>query len=392
MINSVCGIRSTGRICVDIADALTARGDVVKIAYGRENVPQQYQNYAWRIGSNFDLNVHGLEARLMDGVGLGSKFATKNLISRIMDYNPDIIHIHNLHGYYINFEILFDFLKTSKKNVIWTLHDCWPFTGHCPYFEFVNCENWLTGCGKCQQIGEYPKSYFDFSRRNWKRKKRAFNGVENMILVTPSQWLADLVRQSYMKTYPVKVIHNGVDTKLFRPIISEVKRKNHLLGKKVILGVASQWNYRKGLNYMIELAKRLGGQYTVVVIGVTEEQKKGLPSNMLGLSKTSSIQELAEWYSAADVFVNPTLEDNYPTTNLEAIACGTPVVTFDSGGSAESARFYGQAVKKGDVTAICKIIKQNEFVRLPIELSSENMVFQYLNLYDNVTRKICNVQ
>lgn len=387
MVNSVCGIRSTGRICVDIADALAMRGDAVKIVYGRENVPKQYQHYAWRIGTDFDLKVHGLKARLVDGVGLGSKIATKKLINEIMVYDPDIIHIHNLHGYYINYEILFDYLKTRKKSVIWTLHDCWSFTGHCPYFEFVNCEKWLTGCGKCQQIGEYPKSYFDFSRRNWKQKKKAFDGVENMILVTPSQWLADLVKQSYMKNYPVKVIHNGVDTKVFRPIISDVREKYRLSGKKVILGVASQWNYRKGLNYMIELAKRLGNQYIVVVIGVTEEQNKGLPSNMLGLLKTSSTQELAEWYSVAEVFVNPTLEDNYPTTNLEAIACGTPVVTFDSGGSAESARLYGQAVKKGDVTAMCEIIRKNKFVRLPMDLSSENMVFQYLSLYDNVTKE-----
>ena len=201
MINVVCGIRSTGRICTDLATALEAQGHEVKIAYGRENVPEQFQKYAVRIGTDLDVKLHGLRARLLDGAGFGSKRATKKFIEWVKEYDPDVIHLHNIHGYYINVEVLFKYLKSCSKKIIWTLHDCWAFTGHSAYCDAVQCDRWKTGCYECPQISEYPRSVVDRSKLNWKKKREMFTGIPNMILVTPSQWLAGLVKESFLNKY-----------------------------------------------------------------------------------------------------------------------------------------------------------------------------------------------
>ena len=228
MINSVCGIRSTGRICTDLADALTEQGHEVKIAYGRENVPEKYRKYAVRIGSDTDVKLHCLRARLLDDTGYGSRRATERFIGWVKEFDPDVIHLHNIHGYYINIELLFRYLASAKKRVIWTLHDCWTFTGHCPHFEYEKCSKWKTGCFDCPKAKrEYPaRLFFDNSRSNWKRKKKLFTAVKDMTIVTPSQWLADLVKQSYLKKYPVRVIHNGIDTSVFRPAKSRFREEH----------------------------------------------------------------------------------------------------------------------------------------------------------------------
>lgn len=381
MINVMCGIRSTGRICTDIADTLAAQGHEVKIAYGRETVPEKYQKYAVRIGSDFGVRLHGFRARLCDGVGFGSKSDTKKFIAWVKDFDPDVIHLHNLHGYYINIEVLFDYLRICGKRIIWTLHDCWAFTGHCAYFDYVECEKWMSGCQACPQKSEYPKSVSDRSQENWKKKKELFTGIPNMTLVTPSQWLADLVEQSYMSEYEVRVIHNGVDTDTFKPTSSDIMNRYGIVNKKVVLSVAAIWDRRKGLDYMIELASLLGNEYKVVVIGITEEQRKTLPENVLGILRTNSVQELVEWYSAAEVFVNPTLEDNYPTTNLEAIACGTPVITFDTGGSPESASIYGCVIKKGNLKDLAITINSNKYHKGRADISARTTVEKYILVF-----------
>ncbi len=381
MINVMCGIRSTGRICTDIADALTAQGHVVKIAYGRENVPDRYQKYAVRIGSEFGTKLHGLKARTLDGAGFGSRTDTEKFVCWIKEYDPDVIHLHNLHGYYINLEVLFKYLMTCGKKIVWTLHDCWSFTGHCAYFDFVNCDKWKKGCHSCTQYRDYPASFICHSERNWKVKKSLFSNIPNLTIVTPSQWLAEMVKQSYMGNYPVKVINNGVDVFVFKHTESDIKERYGITDKKVVLGVAAIWDRRKGLGYMCELSEKLGNIYQIVVIGITEEQKRNLPANVIGILRTNSVTELVEWYSAADVFVNPTLEDNYPTTNLEAIACGTPVVTFMTGGSPESAEIYGTAVEKGNVDGMCVAIREAAFVKEKNVPSVADMVKEYIELY-----------
>lgn len=381
MINSVCGVKSTGRICTDLAKELEKNGHEVKIAYGREKVPLEYQKYAIRIGNNLDVKIHGLQSRLFDMAGFGSKKVTQKFIEWIKKYNPDVIHLHNLHGYYINIEILFQYLKKEfRGKIIWTLHDCWAFTGHCAYFDYVRCEEWKKECKRCVQKKEYPKCVgVSNSNNNFFKKKQLFTGIDNLIIITPSQWLADLVKNSFLKEYKVKVIHNGIDTRIFKKIETNIKSRYNLKDKKIILGVAAIWDRRKGLDYFIELSNKLDNTYQIVVIGVNKEQQQQLPQNMIGILRTSSIKELIEWYSVADVFVNPTLEDNYPTTNLEAIACGTPVITFNTGGSLESAIFYGKVVNK-NIDELIRAIKEQSFKKIEIDISIENMINQYIEI------------
>lgn len=350
-INSVCGIRSTGRICTDIADILANDGYSCKIAYGRENTLKKFSDIAVRTDTYSGVRIHALQSRIFDNSGFARYGATEKFLKNISEFEPDIIHLHNIHGYYINVEALFRELKKLGKPVVWTLHDCWAFTGHCTYFSLADCEKWRSGCENCPQKRSYPKSLvFDRSRENYLRKKELFCGVEDMVLVTPSQWLADLAAQSFLKEYPVKVIHNGIDIDDFKPIKSDFRQRFGVGNKKMVLAVASVWGRGKGLYDVIRLPELLGKDYVVVMVGLNDEQKKELPPEIIGITKTNSVRELAEIYSAADVFVNFTYADNYPTVNLEAQCCGTPVITYRTGGSIESVP-EGQIVSCGDIAA-----------------------------------------
>lgn len=387
-INSVCGIRSTGRICTDIADVLGAKGHECKIAYGRENVPDRYQRISYRIGSNFEVNINGIKARLLDNEGFNAKRQTRQLIEFIKEYKPDIIHLHNLHGYYINLEILLTYLAESQIPTVCTMHDCWAVTGHCAYFTTAKCERWKTGCYDCPQKKIYPASYlFDRSKINWLRKRELFRKVA-MTLVSPSHWLADILRESYLGVQNILVIPNGIDISAFCPTESSIRDKLEIGNGKVILGVASGWGDRKGLPDFIELAKILNPQDRIILVGLTEEQKRSLPASMIGITRTNNEQELAALYSAADVFVNPTHQDNYPTVNLEARACGTPVITYDTGGSPESAGKDAVVVKVGDIEglkmAIDATIKSRDTINSS-SFSKEYMAEQYINVYKKLS-------
>lgn len=382
IINSVCGIRSTGRICTDLADALCKEGHEVRIAYGRETVPKKYGKIAIRIGNAFSVKEDMLLSRVCDNAGFNSKAATKEFVAWIKKYDPDIIHLHNIHGYYLNVDILFEYLKECGKRIIWTLHDCWPFTGHCSYFDYVKCDGWKFGCKKCIQPREYPKSLLvSRSNLNYKRKKKAFTNVPNMCIITPSYWLAGLVKESFLKEYPICVIHNGIDTSIFKPTRSNILSRNHLENKHIVLGVASIWSQRKGLKYFLQLSDMLPDQYRIVLIGLSKQQIEKLPPQIIGLQKTNNVQELVEWYSAADVFVNPTLEENYPTTNIEAQACGTPVISFKTGGSVESANCFGVSVEQGDVAAIVRCIEEKKYFIEDLDRSVQGMLSQYIELF-----------
>lgn len=382
MINVDCGTGSTGRICTDLADALEKQGHEVRIAYGRDAVPQKR---AIRIGNDFDVYSHVLQARLFDRMGFGSKRATEKFIEWVKEYDPDVIHLHNIHGYYINIEVLFKYLKESGKKVIWTLHDCWAFTGHCAFFDYVGCNKWKTECEHCPQKTEYPaRMGIDCSKRNYDLKKELFSGVQNLTIVTPSEWLAKLLKESFLSEYPVKVIKNGIDTSVFKNTKSNIKERFGI-GEdiKVILGVASVWDRRKGLEDFLKLSKLLNDKYKIVLIGLNKKQIEMLPNNILGIERTENIQELVAWYSAADVFVNPTYEDNYPTTNLEAIACGTPVITYDTGGSGESAELYGSIIRKQDVDSIVKALEDSQtIIRKDCNIDYRFALEQYLYLYE----------
>ena len=338
LINEVCGHGSTGKICTDLAEVCESEGFDVKIAYGRDAyVPERFKKYAVRIGSNFDVVLHALQTRIFDNTGFCSKAATEKFIEWVKVYNPDIIHLHNLHGYYINIKVLFDYLAETNKPVVWTLHDCWAFTGHCAHYILAKCDKWKTGCYKCPRKKGYPSSLiFDASEKNWEKKKALFTSVKNMTLVTPSQWLANEVKQSFLNKYPVKVIPNGIDLDVFKPTPSDFREKNGLVGKKIILGVATAWGPGKGLNDFISLSKIIGNDCKIVLVGLSEKQKMELPKSILGITRTHDAHELAAIYTTADVLFNLTYGDTYPTVNLEAQACGTPVVTYRTGGSVES--------------------------------------------------------
>ena len=391
LINIVCGIRSTGRICTDIAGLLEKEGHECKIAYGRENVPPQYEKYAVRIGSNLGVKLHAIFSRIFDNTGFCSTYATKKFIKWVKEYDPDVINLHNIHGYYLNIKLLFKYLKESGKPVVWTLHDCWPFTGHCAYFCSVNCKKWHQGCQHCSKKKEYPASlFFDNSKNNYKRKKQLITQLDNLILVTPSKWLADLTRESFLNKFPVQVINNGINTNNFKVTKGDFVRKYGLDNKKIILGVASVWESRKGLNDFFELRKLLDDSFAIVLVGLNEHQKSELPQGIVGITRTENVEQLAEIYTAADVFVNPTREENNPTVNLEAQVCGTPVVTYDTGGSAEclvegvgavTTEKTPEALKAAILDVLSKDIKIDNDA-LKQEFSQTERFKKYINLFE----------
>lgn len=388
-INSVCGIKSTGRICTDIADVLRKEGHSCMVAYGREEVPEKYKEISYRIGSDATVKTDAFLTRIFDNAGFNSAKATRELISKIKEYDPDVIHLHNLHGYYINVEILFKYLKESKKPVIWTLHDCWAFTGHCSYYTSINCEKWKTECFSCPKKKAYPGSLiFNNSKKNYANKKALFTSLENLTIVTPSEWLASEVRKSFLGKYEVIAIPNGINLEAFKPTDGIFREKHNLKEKKIILGVATAWSERKGIKLFSELSQKLDDSYKVVLAGITPEVGKNLPDNILKIPRTNSIEELAEIYTAADVFLNLGKAETMGLTTVEAMACGTPVVTSNYTAVPEVVTPEGGIVAK-ELTAECVIecinkVLSNEYenTRSNAEKFEKNKQYmKYIELY-----------
>lgn len=359
IINSVCGIKSTGRIAASMAESFIKNGDKAVVAFGREQVPYKYKDISYRICSEITVKVNALQTRVFDSDGFTSNHATAKFLKWADNYNPDLLWLHNLHGYYINVEMLFKWIKSRPKmQVNWTLHDCWSFTGHCSYYTYAHCNKWMKQCYDCKQKREYPASFFrDASYANYLKKKELFTGVEKMSLITPSKWLANEVKKSFLKDYSIEVVYNTIDTSIFKPTPSNIKTRLRIPDKKMILGVAAQWQLIKGWYDFVKLADMIDHSYVIVLVGVTKEQKKELPCNVIGIERTANTMELAKIYTAADVFVNPTYEDNYPTTNLEAQACGTPCITYRTGGSVESVK-QENIIEVGNVHALWLKIKE----------------------------------
>lgn len=349
-INSVCGVTGTGRIVADLYEAAVNRGHECMVAYGEHkyhNNPGTMQTM--EIGTIRDCQIHAVLTRLWDKQGFGSRRATREFLKKVDEYQPDVVHLHNLHGYYMNIELLFQYLKQKNIKVVWTLHDCWAFTGHCVHFLEAACDKWQTECYNCPLTGQYPASLgYDGSRQNYRRKKELFTGLQDMTLVVPSRWLEERVRQSFLKDYPVKVVYNGIDLNSYHPTPSDFREKYGLQDKFIVLGVANVWVERKGLNTFLELAKRLGNEYHVVLVGLNEQQLEELPEGVLGLPRTDTVRELAEIYTAADVFVNPGREETFGLTVAEAIACGTwPIVYADTACAEVVEQGTGQIVDGG---------------------------------------------
>lgn len=348
-INSVVNYGSTGHIAEDIGALAQKYGFESTIAYGR--YPKKSSSNLIRIGNDLDVKIHGVKTRLFDKHGFGSYFATKRFIKELKKCSPSIIHLHNIHGYYLNVSVLFKFLKKQNVPIVWTLHDCWTMTGHCSHFSSAKCFKWQKGCYKCPLLNKYPKSLFDNSKHNYKIKKDLFTGIKNLTIVTPSKWLCSVVEQSYLKEYPIRVINNGINLDVFKPCSSKDS-------SFMILGVASVWEDSKGLKDFIKLSSMISSDEKIVLVGLSKDQISNLPKNIIGIERTESQNALAELYSKASVFVNPTYEDTFPTTNLEALACGTPVVTYEGTGSVEAIdENTGFVVPLGDVDALYKAIQ-----------------------------------
>jgi len=354
-INSVYQTGSTGRIVRLIHEAARRKGLESYIGYGRGYWREEE---LFKIGSDIDFYIHAIGTRLLDRHGLFSKKATARFIEKIDRLRIDIFHLHNIHGYYLHYPTLFEYLK--DKRVIWTLHDCWAFTGHCAYYEEIGCNKWEIECLNCPQKRNYPASFFiDNSQSNFYLKQKYFTSLKHLHIVVPSQWMKRQISKSFLKNFNVKIINNGIDLDIFRPLPNNFRDKYGLNDKFIILGVANVWEQRKGLHNFIKLAKKLRCDEIIVLIGLNENQITKLPSNILAIPHTNDTQTLVEIYSDTDIYLNLTLEDTFPTTNLESLACGTPVVTFDSGGSAETIDTKtGFVVAKNDMESVLDIIRK----------------------------------
>lgn len=387
-MNSVCGTGSTGRIVCDIKQMLKENGDECRIAYGRGFFDDPD---CVKIENDLVFKAHVFFSRITDRQGFYSTAATRRLARDIEQFNPDIIHLHNIHGYYLDIRVLFEFLKQYNKPIVWTLHDCWAFTGHCAYFSFAGCEKWKTECSQCPQKNAYPASVLiDNSKKSFNLKKELFTDIDNMQIVTPSNWLNGVVKESFLKKFPVKTIYNGIDLEVFHPVKSDFKIKNNLSGKKIILGVANVWEKRKGLEDFIKLSQLLPNDYKIVLVGLSEKQIAALPDNILGISRTENINQLVELYSVADVYVNTSVEETMGLTTVEALACGTPAVVYNATAVPEVVdEKCGKVVSAGDINSLLEAIttinfKAKDCIKRAAEFEKNKQYEIYLNLYKNI--------
>lgn len=404
-INPVIRVNtSTGRIMQEIGELAMQNGWECHIAYsrGRDGI-RECRSDIIPVGNKWSTAWHGIETRLFDRHGLASSHATRQFVRKIEEIRPDVVHIHNIHGYFLNYQILFDYLSKAGIPVVWTVHDCWLYTGHCYYYSFAGCDRWQTGCHHCPQKKEFPTSlFYDRSRRNFEDKKAAFTSMplDRMTIVPVSEWIRNEMRRSFLSAYPFRVIHNGINTDIFNVYDDRQVRKTFGLGNRhILLGVASIWSREKGLDDFIRMAGMLNGDEVVVLVGIKPEDRKRLPDNVVGIARTENIRQLAELYAAADVFVNPTWQDNYPTVNMEAIACGTPVVTYRTGGSVEVITpATGMIVEQGNLNELLKSIREIESKGKAsyqeacrkyalLNFKKEDRYMEYLRLYEELRTK-----
>lgn len=388
IINSVYGNGSTGKIVAEIEKNLMQSGHDCKCYYGRKSGNEKGGEF---FGSKFSVLAHAFFSRIFGKQGLRSNRATKQLIKRIKEYNPDVINLHNIHGYYLNYKLLFNYLNKANIPVVWTLHDLWPITGHCAYFDEEKCKV-NSGCKNCFGKAEYPSAMFENSAKNFLEKKRLFTSVKDLTLICPSVWLKNLMEQSFFTNASIKVINNGIDLQKFNRVPSTFRQKYGLEGKKIILGVSMQWSKRKGLDDFNKLASTLPSDYAIVLVGVDNQE---VDSKIISIKRTESLQELCEIYSACDLFVNPTVMENLPTVNIEALACGLPVITYNTGGSAEIIdSSCGVSVEKGNFEQLKNAILDFDYQKFSFQdcqlraknFDGKDKYKEYIQLFEEVAK------
>ena len=389
---------STGNIMLNTARVARERGHLAYTASKRTRMSEnlhRVDEFHYYIGTRVEHTIHRYFSWMTDLQDCGSVLATIQLIHKIKTIKPDIIHLHDIVGWYVNIDLLFSFLRKYDKPVIWTFHDCWAFTGRCINFDSVGCERWKASCGNCPQIGYMPRSWwFDLSAWNHRRKKKLFTGIRNLTIVTPSEWLGRLTKESFVGERDIRIINNGINLDVFKPTTGPLYEDLRSTCKRIVLGVAGTWSLRKGLDTMLRLAEDLPDEYLVVVVGEDGDSTAKLKY----IKRTTNQMELAQVYTAADVFVNPTLEDNFPTVNLEALACGTPIVTYETGGSPESVTEYtGSVVAQKDYEALLNSVKmvcengKNHYQAACLEDAKKYDMLarfnDYVDLYEKVVTK-----
>jgi putative colanic acid biosynthesis glycosyltransferase len=398
-INSVVTFGSSGRVAEDLGQAVMANGWDSYIAYGRYE--RSSKSKLIKIGTDWDVKMHGLQTRIFDRHGLGSVKATKKLIDCIKQIKPTIIHLHNLHGYYLNIKVLFNYLADKNIPVVWTFHDCWPMTGHCAFFDFIKCEKWRKACYSCPQKNKYPASYFlDRSRKNYHLKKILFTSINRLTIVAVSEWLSNIVKRSFFEKFPVQIINNGINNDVFKPVQdSSIRKKYNLKDNHIILGVANIWDSRKGLEGFLELSRKLDENYRIIIIGLNKLQIITLPSNIIGIPKTENLHELAAWYSAADVFINLSVEESFGLTTAESMSCGTPVIVYNVTASPGLITpETGIIIEKGNIDVLVNAIRQIQSKgkasytqacvgRARQFYNKDERYKDYLNLYESILNK-----
>ena len=385
-INVTANWGSTGKIAEQIGLCAMAKGWESYIAYGRMVNPSK--NKLIKIGSQLDVYEHYAESRFLDKEGLASRKSTKKFVQLVEDIKPDIVQLHNIHDHFFNYQVLFEYLNKTDIKVVWTFHDCWAFTGHCPHFVQENCMKWQVECGKCVKRNKF----IDRSRENFLLKKSLFTANKNLTIVPCSDWMADFVRQSFLKDKRIEVIHNGVDLNIFKPVPEA--RINY--EKFRVIAVSNIWLPYKGLNDILKLRNILSDDYEIIMVGLKEEQLKTLPSGIRGVQRTQNVQELVRLYNEADVLINPTYADTFPTVNLEALACGIPVITYKTGGSPEAVdEKTGMVIEQGNVNALVNAIRKMKAQPLlssdchqrAINCFEKDKCFEkYINLYESLIK------
>lgn len=398
-IDSCLNMGSTGRITESIGALSISQGWECYIVHGARYANPPSCMHSIPSVSKWGEYLHYLEGLFFDNHGLSSRGATKRVVEIIKEIKPDVIQIHCLHGYYLNYKILFEYLNTTNIPIVWTFHDCWAFTGHCAHFVSVNCDKWKKeGCHGCELKSDYPRALIDYSNRNYNLKKKLFCENQNLHLVAVSYWIEELVKSSFLKDKPIQTIYNGVDVNVFKPCVTNnLRKKYNLNNKKILVAAATAWSQAKGLNDYILLSQKLPDDVVLIMIGLSDTQKKSLPKNVIGFGRTESVNEMATFYSLADIILNLSYAESFGLTTVEGLACGTPGIVYNTTASPELITpETGIVVKSGDVESVAKAVRSLLVKRKPVDICRERAVKyfnkddrynEYINLYEHLIKR-----